>query len=276
MVFFNASVQDWWGSAAFGGRRFDGTLPLLVAGAAVALERVSLLVARRPQLVVGLLGAALVVWNLTFMSAALDGFVRIGEPVAFAPLAGRQARQVERWTGHPFSWPANLLFAWRSGLAPSDYDLLWGLRFLSDPGQPYGRVDLGRDDELWLGEGWYGPEHEGAVRFRWAAATASLRIVLDHPAPLIVQMRLHAFTWPGAPAETLSIAINGVGQARLEVPDAWAVIEQPVPAGAWRTGVNTVVLGFDRAARPSQVGPSGDDWVLAAAVDYVRVKVEAR
>src|SRR4030095_847691 len=34
MIYFNASIQDWWGSAGYGGRRFDGTLPLFVLGAA--------------------------------------------------------------------------------------------------------------------------------------------------------------------------------------------------------------------------------------------------
>ena len=55
MIYLNASVQDWWGSAGYGGRRFDGTLPLFVLGAASAIEALSRLLARRPRLA----GAAL-------------------------------------------------------------------------------------------------------------------------------------------------------------------------------------------------------------------------
>ena len=36
MIYFNACIQDWWGSAGFGGRRFDGTLPLFVLGVAAS------------------------------------------------------------------------------------------------------------------------------------------------------------------------------------------------------------------------------------------------
>ena len=38
MIYFNASIQDWWGSAGFGGRRFDGTLPLFALGVAALVR----------------------------------------------------------------------------------------------------------------------------------------------------------------------------------------------------------------------------------------------
>ena len=34
MTYFNAAIQDWWGSDGFGGRRFDGTIPMFCLGAA--------------------------------------------------------------------------------------------------------------------------------------------------------------------------------------------------------------------------------------------------
>ena len=275
MVYFNASIQDWWGSAAFGGRRFDGTLPLLVVGTAVAAESAAAFVARAPQVAVALAGMALVIWNLTFMGAALDGFVRIGEPIGFTPLASRQAGAIVRIVGHPFSWPANLWFAWRTGLAPSDYDLVWGLRFLADPAQPYGRVDLGPTDAMWLGDGWHDPERlPDGPTFRWARESSTLRLVLDHPATLRVQIRARAFSWPSAPSQHLRLSVNGQAQEPMEVPADWAVLERVVPAAAWRTGANAVVLTFDRATRPSDVGQGSDTRPLAAAVDYVRIVVE--
>ena len=48
MVYFNASIQDWWGSAGFGGRRFDGTIPLFALGAAALGERAIRWTSRRP------------------------------------------------------------------------------------------------------------------------------------------------------------------------------------------------------------------------------------
>jgi hypothetical protein len=275
MVFFNASIQDWWGSAAFGGRRFDGTLPLLVVGAAIAAQTATVIVARWPQAAIVAAGSALVVWNLTFMSAALEGVVRIGEPIAFGPLAAYQVMKVEHWTGHPFSWPANLWFAWRNGVSPGDYDLLRVLRFLADPARPYGRIDIGADDAIWVGDGWLGPERTGDITYRWATSAASLRLVLDQPAALRVQMRLRAFSWPGAPPQQLIVIVNGTAQPSAIVPPDWTVVEATVPPEAWRAGVNVLTLAFARETRPADVGVSSDTRGLAAAVDYVRVAVEA-
>ena len=101
------------------------------------------------------------------------------------------------------------------------------------------------------------------------------RRLLDYAAPLVVQVRAQAFTWPAAPPQRLTLEINGAPQPALTVPVAWTVVEQTVPVTAWRAGVNRVVLRFARATRPRDVGVSGDDRLLSAAVDYIRV-VEVR
>ena len=273
MTWFNASIQDWWGSAAFGMRRFDGTLPVFVIGTAVAADEGTRWVSRHPRLVVGATAAMLIAWNLTFMNAALTGRVRIGEPVAFAPLAGEQIQTIERFVGHPFSWPANLVFAARNGISPSDYDILFAKRFLSDPMRPYGRIDIGGDDEPWLEGGWSGPERARDVTYRWASEAAAVRIVLDHAAPLVVQVRAQAFTWPSAPPQLLTIEANGSPQPPVVIPAQWAVVEQTVAVSAWRAGVNRLALRFSRTTRPRDVGASADSRQLSAAVDYIRVEV---
>ncbi len=271
MTWFNASIQDWWGSAAFGMRRFDGALPLFVIGTAIAADDGARFVARHPRFVVGAAAAMLIVWNLTFMNAALTGRIQIGDPLAFAPLAGEQVATIERVVGHPFAWPVNLLFAARNGVSPSEYDLLFAGRFLSDPTRPFGRIDVGSDDGLWIEEGWNRAERARDVTYRWAGEASAIRIVLDYAAPLVVQVRAQAFTWPTAPPQQLTLAINGSAQAPLTVPAQWAVVEQTVPAAAWRSGVNQIVFRFSRASRPRDVGVSDDERLLAAAVDYVRV-----
>jgi len=275
MTWFNASIQDWWGSASFGMRRFDGTLPLFVVGTAVAADDASRFVARHPRSIVALAGLALIAWNLTFMAAALKGRVLIGEPVAFAPLAGEQAATLGRIVGHPFSWPANLIFAARNRVAPSEYDLLFATRFLSDPKRPYGRIDVGSEDGLWLEDGWGGPERGRDVTYRWAKEAPAVRLVLDYAAPLRVQVRAQAFMWPAAPPQQLTLEVNGSPQSPLTIPSQWGIVEQMVPVTAWRSGLNRIRLRFLRATRPRDVGVSSDDRLLSAAVDYIRVE-EAR
>ncbi|MGH9410998.1 MAG: hypothetical protein ACRD1V_16260, partial [Vicinamibacterales bacterium] len=151
---------------------------------------------------------------------------------------------------------------------------LWTNRFLGDPARPYGRLDIGSDDDPFLEDGWQAPEHEGPITFRWAGAAATLRIPLDHRAPLHIQIRLHAFSYPGAPAQTVDISANGRACAPLDVPANWATLDCDLDASAWRSGLNRVALDFGHAARPVDVGLGGDPRLLAAAVDWIRVTVQ--
>jgi hypothetical protein len=265
MVYFNACIQDWWGSAGFGGRRFDGVVPLLVPGMAVALGAARRFVARRPQVVAAGLFGGLVVWNLTFMRAAADGTAPPGQALDFRAVSADQARTLHAWIGNPFTYPASLWFAVRNGVSPANYDLLEPLSFLGDPLQPYGRVDLGNRDDPFVQAGWSAPDHDGPVAFRRAGPLARLLIPLHHAAPLDVQIRLRA-----AAGAALSLMTIDTGRARfgpMPVPDAWQTVVLATPASAWRAGVNRVSLEFSPA--PGSAGATGP----AADVDYIRVQV---
>src|SRR5688572_29357666 len=119
MIYFNASIQDWWGSAGYGGRRFDGTLPLFVIGAAAAIDGLARLLARRPRLVGAAVFAVAAIWNGTLRAGVRDGQIPFGAPMSFGAAGAEQARVLHRWIGHPFSWPANLWFAFRHGVSPA-------------------------------------------------------------------------------------------------------------------------------------------------------------
>jgi hypothetical protein len=278
MVYFNACIQDWWGSAGYGGRRFDGTVPFFALGLAAFMQYAARVVQRHAiGAVIGLL-TLFAVWNAALMSAAQDGVVRIGETLPFDRAWAVQARVLHRWFGNPFTYPASLIFAARNGLSAADYDLLSTNRFLADPLQPDGQIDLGTDDEWLLLGGWHAAEREGDATFRWAASPAMLRIPLDHSTTLRLQIRAHAFVYPGAPPQALGVHLNGASAATascdgLIVPPAWQVIECALPGSELRAGVNRLELRFAYVRRPVDAGLGGDGRPLAAAVDWIRVSV---
>jgi hypothetical protein len=271
MIYFNACIQDWWGSAGFGGRRFDGLIPIFCIGLAAFVDYAAAVVRRHAAAAVTALLAVMAVWNLALMGAAQSGAVRIGETLPFDRAWAAQAGVVHAWFGNPFTYPASLVFALRNGVSPGDYDLLSTNRFLADPLQPYGRVDIGNQDEWLIADGWHAPEKEGATTFRWAASPATLRIPLDHAAPLRVQVRLHAFSYRGAPPQSIAISANGRACPQLPVTADWQTVECALDAASWRAGVNELELRFAYSQRPIDVGAGGDLRPLAAAVDWVRV-----
>lgn len=272
MIYFNASVQDWWGSAGFGGRRFDGTIPLFVVGVA-AFSAWSVRMARRhPGRMVGMIGIGLVLWNVALMQVAHEGTVRIGESVSFGDTSAAQTRELHKWFGNPFTYPVSLGFAMRNRVAPSDYDLLGVNRIFGDPLRPYGRIDIGEGDDWVLGDGWHAAERSGdGTTFRWVASPATMRLPLDHAAPLRIQIRMHAFGYAGAPPQALTIVVNGHPLEPRPVSPGWEVVEIDTPADIWRGGVNRLRFEFSQAARPADVDLGGDTRSLSAAIDYVRV-----
>lgn len=273
MTWTNGAVEDWWAGASYGGRRFDSLIPFLVPALAAGIGVTSRLIARRPAATAaGLLGL-LVVWNVSLLSVARAGTYRIGQIVSFADLGAAQAATVHGWIGHPWSMPANLIFAWRNGVAPARFDLLQPNRFLGDPARPYGRVDVGAADAVYLDEGWHGAEQAGDISFRWTEERASLVVPLDHAAPLLLQMQLRAFEYPDAPPQQLTVEINGHTIAGPIVAGDWQRVELPTGKGVWTRGLNRVVLRFSRGTRPVDVGGGGDGRRLAAAIDYVRIQI---
>jgi hypothetical protein len=273
MTYFNACIQDWWGSAGFGGRRFDGTLPIFCIGVAVAGARAVGFVQRRPAAAVSALGAALVLWNLALLSTAQQGLMRIGESVSFGDLGAEQTRTLHRWLGNPFTYPTSLLFALRNRLSPAHYDMLSANRFLSDPLRPYGRLDIGAADQWWLDEGWYSAEREGAITFRWATQEAQLLVPLDHRATLRTEIRSHSFAYPRAPEQTVVLSVNGQPLPTVALGPDWQTLAWRVPESYWRRGVNRVTMSFAWARTPQEVGLGNDGRLLSAAVDYLRVQV---
>jgi hypothetical protein len=274
MTWVNGAVDDWWGGAGFGMRRFDSLVPFAALGMSVSISLVARAMERRPQLLVGGSLAALALWNLSLMGVAADGEYRVGEPISFGEIGARQAVLLHHWLGHPFSYPANLAYAVGNRVAPWRFDLLRPYRFLGDVRRPYGRIDIGSQaDAVYLGDGWYAPEQDGPNTFRWAASEAEALVPLDHPAPLTVQLRLRAFGYAGAPEQTVVTTINGHSYGPQPVGNDWQTVEFATAQENWRGGVNRVRLDFAWARRPVDVGVSDDERTLAAAIDYVRVAV---
>src|SRR5215204_2136717 len=275
MVFFNSSIQDWWGSSGFGGRRFDGTIPIFAVGVAMFVDRGAAVARRFPFAVVGTLGALLVIWNIAMMRVGQEGHIRFGEAVSFGELGAQQVLALHDWVGNPFTYPSSLLFAARNDLPVGTYDLLEANRFLGDVSRPYGRIDIGTEaDAMLVRDGWHGAETSGETTFRWADSPATVLIPLHHPATLALQVRLQAFNYPGALPQTITPFVNERSQRVAVVPNDWGVLEFVVDAAAWRTGVNRVRFEFLRATTPAEAGLGSDTRRLSAAIDYVRVQVK--
>jgi hypothetical protein len=86
-----------------------------------------------------------------------------------------------------------------------------------------------------------------------------------------VQIRLHAFAYPGWSSQTLALRVNGHTFGPVPVHDGWETLEFATGAEAWRSGVNRLQLEFGATHTPAQVGLGADPRPLSAAVDQIRI-----
>lgn len=230
-VYVLASNPTWSAGVSFGARRFTEAYPLLVLGLCVAADALL----RRPW-ALGLSALALfVALNVLFSEQVQRGRVEPGDALSFLTLVQGSAADFHQALGHPGSWPANWIFAWKHGVSPGRFDDLfgrtpmhgWALRI----GSP--------EDAAVLGRGWSRAEEGGAGR--WAEGEdATLFFTLTAPVDRFLRLRGAAARDPGARTQSVRVEVNGDAAGSLSLTGQERVWEAVVPAAAWRPGLNEV------------------------------------
>ena len=93
-----------------------------------------------------------------------------------------------------------------------------------------------------------------------------------------MQLRLHAFAYPNAPPQTVTVIVNDRESdaplcASVPVTPDWQTVEcTPMQAPGAAASI-ALELRFAYAQRPVDVGAGGDTRPLAAAIDWIRVSL---
>jgi len=262
LVFFlalartNAGVADWWGGAAFGGRRFDALLPLFGVGLALALAWLAEVLRRRPLAVGGALVALAVSWNVLLAEHYRSGAWDYAGPVSFEEMGRGAAAQVDRAIGSPFSLPASLLEWLRSGRSPAD----WETTFMQRRHARWG-MRMGADERMFLEDGWSAPGQEGEATFRRVeGASAGLVVPLHGPRPYRFGLRARA----DGPTR-LRVLMNDRVIGAIDLTADWGDYELPVPEDLARSGRN-----YLRLRRPGEGPWEGEIRVAGAWLEPPR------
>ncbi len=143
------------------------------------------------------------------------------------------------------------------------------------------RVDLGAAGaEPYLGQGWdvRADETPYNATASWATGTdADLYLPLDGSRDAALRLAIAPLTYDGAPAQSVSISVNGVPVLRDHaLAPGWQMVEAVVPASAARRGPNRVRLAFAWAASPRVAFPDpGSRAVIGATGVVSPVNLEA-
>jgi hypothetical protein len=247
------AMADWWGSDAFGARRFDLVVPFLAVGLAALLDACR----SRPLAAPALVLAAMALWNVGVIRLFRDRVVV--EAPALEEMAGRQARQLRRLVEDGLERVAG-----RRGRALA-YKFFVG-RFFYWNTNLDGTIDLARGDPRTLTGGWSEAQNrEGPPTFRWALyPQACVRIPLDRPA-----IPLRTVVTARAPnrveRQIMTIALNGAVLKQAELGHEWEDVAFTLPLELLAPGENLLCLHFSDAT------PEADGARHAAAVSRIQL-----
>lgn len=261
-LFVVSAVEDWWGSSAFGGRRFDSTMLVFILGLALVLQFLQ----RRPAVAIAVILLPLVALNLTFIADIRAGKLLDGRGVTFDAMLGSLYERV----GNPFSFPANLAFVITTGGSAAQYDRV-GVQDFNNA-----RIDIGAPgDERFLLGGWWPAEDSDADSFRWAGPDASGMVVpLVTPrhlsagaervqADYTLRLDVAAFPNPEGTAQVIEVEANGETVGRIEVSTARGTYEVEIPGRYMRRHLNHLIFRYRWHGSPARLGPGDDARELA-------------
>jgi hypothetical protein len=246
MAWINGATPDLGGGWSFGGRRFVSCLVLLAPGLALIAQALM----RRPMIAVGALAALLVAWNALLVAQFRSGMLPGNQPITFERITRQQGEVYTRAPYfYPFAFPANAIFAWRTGLPVDAYDLLGPERL-----QSQADLELNGDARRFLQEGWGAPTGDNAGSAWWTAeSSATLLLPLQLPAGHSVRLEVRARTRLAEPEvrAPVTVVVNGhdVGTFTPEATEP--------SLGTFETSPHVWIRGFNRVTfrTPEPVWP---------------------
>jgi hypothetical protein len=244
MAWVNGSTADWAAGWSFGGRRFTSVLAVLAPGVALAVYTLL----RRPTISLTLLAAAAIGWTHLLVAQQERGWLQPDTAANFAQVIRRQAAlATEEPFVYPFAFPANAVFAWRTGLPIHYYDVLG-----SDTLRDSIVVEMTAEASRYLTHGWGGQVTDPFGELRWIEGDrAELLLPLEVPSDREVTVSWTARTRRLEPPEpaTFALMINGRETFRFTPDtDQSSHFSFTVPAGEalWVRGFNRIA--FERRA----------------------------
>jgi hypothetical protein len=199
------------------------------------------------------LAVVAIAWNAMLMAQYRSGVIPRNEPTSFSEILRRQAELYTRPPFfYPFAFPANALFAWRTGLPIDRYDLLGPEPLRTELDLPFDR-NIAR----FFLEGWGEPAGLPAASAWWTAASpATLVVPLKLPSgPSVrvdVEARARLVDPPRRPRITVRVNGHDIGTFDAD-PDAPSVATFSTTRDAWMDGFNRVSFISDEPALPIAV-----------------------
>lgn len=252
MTYVNSVVSDWWAGWGFGMRRYDGLVILFALGLAAFLNTFRRWSWKSAGIAALCVFVSFTAYNLWLMDKYLDRKLHPGGPVAFNRLLGLSDTGLYKYTGYPFSFPANFLFSLKYGVSPARYDTVAGA-YIDDPyfygdtiwltenrnSPPTATAQIGAGSVQALGDGWSEPLDYLGTRGRSIAGDARVYAPVRTVADFALELRCAN---PQSLPADLTLLLNGRQLATFKPQAGWQSFKFKLAKDDLKPGIN--ILDF--------------------------------
>jgi hypothetical protein len=237
-AWINGATPDLGSGWSFGGRRFVSCLVVLAPGLALIAQTLL----ARPTAAIAVVALVGIGWNYLLMEQYRSGMLPRDRAVSFAEMTRQQAEVYTRPPYfYPFAFPANAVFAWRTGLPIDRYDLL-----SAEPLRAAIDVKMEGRAGRFLLDGWGSLTGDSTGTAWWTAGSpATLTLPLRLPPDRGVRLTVDARSRLTSPEVRASVTVlvndRGVGSFVAEASHPTSVVFA-TSRQAWLDGFNRVSL----------------------------------
>lgn len=269
MTYVNSVVSDWWAGWGFGMRRYDGLVVFFALGLAAFLHLVKKRLLKSAVIAITCIFMFFTGYNLFLVNRYLEHKLHPGAPVAFNRLLGLSDTGIYKYTGYPFSYPANIFFSLKYGISPARYDSLAG-GYIDDPyfygntillgqseitqGTSSGQASPSRNQavpspvDALLGQGWSKPLSYLGSGCRTIARKSNVYMPVRTVTNFSLELRCAN---PKTLPVDLIIDINGHRVASVRPKAEWQIFKVKLSKDDLKPGIN--VLDFRPSGSSAEV-----------------------
>ena len=269
-LYINASQKDWWGGGSFGARRFTSLAAIFCFGLAFFIQWIKSKTGRKIFLIAMILFTCLIFWNLLLLYQFENNMINHSASVPLSTmLKNNKVILLQRL-------PENIKLTgcWIKGLSlgitSKQYQELKNLNAF----QGDFKIDIGGDDEPFIGKNWGAKDLQGETNFRWALrGKSTLLFPLRETSSYQLFISCWPYTYPDSPPQSIELKINAKKLPAILLhkhPRSYNIF---VPQKYLRKGINEIEISSAYSIRPSAFNPSLDPRKISVAYDYFHFKV---
>jgi len=268
-LYINSSTTAWHGDGAFGARRFASMACIFSFGLAFFLQWIQSTLGKKGLLIIVIFFSFLIPWNLLLLYQFEENLIIRRALVRPAIMLKNDKTILLKQLPEALKLSFCNIKALSLGIPAKQYQRLKTSRaFAADF-----HINIGAEDELYIGKNWAEKEFQEDINFRWSLrGFSTLLFSLREPSSYLLVINCWPFSYPNSHPQSITLKINGIRLQAISLQNHLRKYNILIPREYLRIGINEIAIYSAYSMRPSSLSPNPDTRKLSVSFDYFSFK----